>query len=167
MRIVQMRVYKFVELSKKSQDRVIARFRDSNDESILESNMRERLDELLKENNIESIDDDRLEVYYSLSYAQGDGAMFTGRFKWGCYYVTVTHIGNYSHCNAKNIEMVSDAGYDEHDEVVFNDIYVSIAKQLEGFGYDEIEYQNSEDVIKETIDANGYEFYDDGSIYVG
>jgi hypothetical protein len=44
------------------------------------------------------------------------------------------------------------------------DIYMDLCEKLEKEGYEEIEYQDSEKTIKETIEANEYEFTEDGKL---
>lgn len=44
-------------------------------------------------------------------------------------------------------------------------IYIDLCNELEKQGYDEIEFQNSDEYIIETIECNDYDFLIDGSIY--
>lgn len=59
--------------------------------------------------------------------------------------------------------------FDRCDEVVEKveemliNIYLELCKQLEKEGYADIEYQDSDEAIKETIEANEYEFTEDGT----
>lgn len=49
-------------------------------------------------------------------------------------------------------------------EVVQNK-YLKLCKELEDAGYDEIEYQDSDEFIIETIEANEYEFTEEGKMF--
>ena len=59
-----------------------------------------------------------------------------------------------------------DAEGEEMDDVDknFSDSIYSLAQDLMSAGYKEIEYQTSEEVVKESILANEYDFHDDGSL---
>lgn len=176
MRKETINIYKFNELDIKIQDKVIEKFRENNDYPTLSEDLTEECKYQLNEHNIEIID--KLKVYYDLSYTQGSGTMFEGKFKWDKYYATIKQSGHYYHYNSKDITLelidepdeLTDKEYDyyikqhnkDYDE--FNDIYVSICKGLEKYGYNQIEYEDSEESIKEMIDSNDYEFYDNGEI---
>jgi len=41
-------------------------------------------------------------------------------------------------------------------------VYAAICKKIERAGYDEIEYQQSEEAFREVCEANGYTFEKDG-----
>ncbi len=176
MRKLEISLYKIHELDKKVQDKVISKFRDENDYPLLTEKLKDELRTLLDFNHIEIID--KLNINYRLDHSQGDGAMFEGIFKWDKYNVTIIHSGHYSHYNSKEIylnfinddfetEEECDKATEQmqHDTKAFNTTYVSICKQLDKFGYNEIEYQDSEEAIRKMIEINNYEFLEDGTIF--
>ena len=52
----------------------------------------------------------------------------------------------------------------EITEKEFKEIYFKICDELEKEGYNFIEYEDSEEAIKETIEANEYKFRENGEI---
>jgi len=173
-------VYKFDELPEESQQLALDNWRDSGmtDDPFLQDYIRERAHELITDNGIvahkQGYNDD-LDVFYSLSNSQGDGAMFVGSFSWNKYpniTINIKQRGNYSHSNSKEIdiqtndEAIDELSDTEHDKIYqeFEAIYQSICKELEQYGYDQIEYQNSDECIKEQIEANDYNFTLNGKI---
>lgn len=181
MRTETINIYKFNELDIKIQDKVIEHFRNINDYPTLKESMYDECKHQLKEHSIEIVgDDNKFKVLWSLSYSQGDGSMFEGLFMWDKYTILIKQNGHYYHYNSKvfeyfdltnidDIEM-TDKEYEDYQkdlkqsEKDFNDIYVSICKGLEKYGYSIIESEDSEESIKEMIDANDYEFYNNGEI---
>lgn len=173
MRTAQTKVYSFEELSKEAQKKAVDYFRETNDFFFLEDCMNERLHKLLQENKIKDDNDTSeagtkpTQVFYSLSYSQGDGAMFEGVFFWKSYTAVIKQSGHYNHYNSKIIELYSTkTGKDAKEDVYteFNDIYINICKQLEDYGYSIIEEENSEEHIKDMIHANEYEFISTGEL---
>ncbi len=169
MRYVEIPIYKFEELDRNIKEKVLSRFREVNDMPFLEDTLMERLEELLKENSIEVLSN--LRLLYSLSHSQGDGVCFTGSFKYKDYITVIEHRGVYyntesvsflSSCCDRGDEdsMTSDA--DPYDE--FIDKCTEICSKLEKIGYEIIEYENSEEHIREILECNEYEFFFNGNI---
>jgi len=164
----EITLYTFSELSKEVQKKVIRRFQDNEEHYFLDENMREYLKELLEENKIEG----KAKIYYSLSYCQGDGAMFEGDFVWNGYNIPVKHSGHYYHYNSKSIGEITTADGEEIEdskkyqeiEKEFNDLYVEICQKLAKWGYSCIEADLEESNIIENIEANEYTFREDGTI---
>jgi len=79
---------------------------------------------------------------------------------------TITHHGRYTHeyCMAISVERTSDTGQpptEGADETVIEalrDLARWLYRQLE----QEFDYQNSDEVVDESIDANGYTFTEEG-----
>ncbi len=176
MRTVEINIFKFDELSEKVKDKVINRFRENNSMPFLKEDLEEELNHLLKENNIEKISNN--DLYYSLSYSQGDGVCFTGQFKFKKYIVTITHKGHYYNHNSAIFEYEYYEPNDKEGNELkmsvdeykiinnkFSSIYKDICKKTEKAGYGMIETKNSEDHIKEEINSNEFEFFDNGDIY--
>lgn len=82
----EYQLYTFDELSQEAKDKARAKYNENNEYYFLGDNMAERLHELLEENKIKDLNDTSkagtkpTPVFYSLSYSQGDGAMFEGNF---------------------------------------------------------------------------------------
>ena len=92
------------------------------------------------------------------------------------YTFWIKHNNRYYHSNSvdinidskfdsegEDIEISSDEEKIAYDE--FKLIYKEIRNKLEDSGYAIIEYENSEEHIKDNIEANDLEFFADGSIY--
>jgi hypothetical protein len=155
-------VYKFNELPEESKTLAIEKWRQDDDLLFLEDDIQYHLDELLKEYNITG----EGTPLYSLSYCQGDGAMFEGTFDWKDYQVIIKQDGCYYHSYSKYISM-----YDENNELApnkvdaeFEGIYQAICIDLEKYGYDVIETAQSDENITEILQANDYDFTLDGKI---
>ena len=174
MRQEMVNIYGYDELSDKAKARVLKRYREHNDFPFLSDNLKGELDSLLEENKIEV--QQKLQLYYSLSYSQGDGCCFIGDFIWNNYRISIKHKGMYYHYNSVDINIDSkfdsegediEMPYDEEVTVYeeFKSIYKKICDKLEDSGYAIIEYENSEEYIKDNIEANEREFYDNGDIF--
>lgn len=169
MRNAQIQVYKYNELNEKAKDKVLNSFRE-NDYPFLEEGLKEELIRLLDDNNVYGQKD--LKLYYQLDYSQGGGLCFIGDFEWKTYKVYIKHTDNhYYHSNSVSIDLIDEQGdyvdIENQDFQCFKTIYKDICKILERQGYKEIEYENSEECIKEIIELNEYEFNEDGSFFRG
>jgi len=171
--IKEYNLFTFDELTQKAKDKARENYNKGSDYPFLPDDMNERLHELLEENGIVDTNDTSkpgtkpTPVLYSLSYSQGDGAMFEGVFEWNGYTVTVKHQGHYYHYNSKTIDIVDEEGNEpETDEPLnaFNEVYVNICKELESYGYAEIAHEDSEESFAELCEANEYTFLADGTI---
>lgn len=163
--ITEHTVYNFNELSQEAKEKAIEQFRDNENFYFLSDDMQYHLEGLLKDNKITY--GELPKVFYSLSWSQGDGAMFEGRIYWKSYTADIKQSGHYYHYNSKNIELYSTKTDKEASDKVydqFNDLYVDICKKLERYGYDCIDYALSEEAIIETIEANEYEFTKEGAL---
>lgn len=168
MRQITTNVYTFDELSDEAKQKAIEWYREGLEYNYLEDQMQDELTEhLLPKYKITPID---VTVRYSLSYSQGDGASFTGDIEWGAYRATIAtnQWGHYSHSRSVSVTELNSLKTDKDApatkwaelEVIIENIGGELAK----YGYSEIEYQASEDVCIEMIQANEYEFNDDGGI---
>lgn len=169
MRAITRTLYTFDELSEKAQEKALEHHRDIQDFPFLGDDMFEYLQEMLAENKITYETDP--DVYYSLSYSQGDGAMFTGTFEWNKYLITIEHSGLYYHENSADIDIRhgnnTPLSSHEHDKVFpkFKDLYNALCIKLRDFGYSVIEEENSKEYISDFFNDNGYEFYEEGTVY--
>jgi len=156
-------VYKFEELPKDSQELAINKWRDDEEFIFLPDDMQYHLDELLKKHKIEG----KANCYFSLSYSQGDGAMFEGSFDWKEYSIVIKQSGNYYHSYSKVVDI-----YDEEDiqiympkiEEDFEDLYQEICKDLEEYGYDVMKTAQEDENIIDILKSNDYDFTLDGQI---
>lgn len=160
-------VYTFDELSDEAKEYALEKMRESEQEfgfHFLSDDMTEHLTEVLLPEAKIKYSPENLKVYYSLSYCQGDGAMFEGVVKWRGYEVAIKQSGHYYHYNSKTFYIETRHGNEAKQSVYdqFNEIYVDICQKLARYGYDQIEYTLSDEALKETIEANEYEFYENG-----
>lgn len=125
--------------------------------------LRDSLNTLLEENNITA--DTKPEIYYSLSYCQGDGVQFLGTFTHREKSYTITSIGHYSHSYCTEISADDEEDTNSEELAQFTELYHTVCKQLEDAGYAEIEYQDSEEYIAESLEANEYQFTKDGRLF--
>ena len=169
MRTIEKKVFYFDELSDEAKQKAIENYREGLDFPWLTDDMVYHLEELLKEAKIKY--DFTPNVYYSLGYSQGDGAMFEGTFYWKAWKIEVRQSGHYSHYNSKtfrNAESVK-TGKEITDKALkeFDAVYVEICKKLERYGYDAIEDATSDESITTYLQEEFNEFYEDGSTYYG
>lgn len=168
MRIIKTTLYTFDELTKEAQEKAINNYREYQDFPWLETDMNNRLEELLLENKITSID---VRVRYSFGYSQGDGASFIGDIEWGAYRATITtnSLGShYTHSKTVYVEKLNslktgrDAPAKKWAEL--QAIVKKIGDELEVFGYDIIESESSDEAISEVLRDSENEFTEDGSL---
>lgn len=173
------KLYTFEELSQEAKDKAREDFNKDNDYPFLSDDMAERLHELLEENKIKDTNDTSMPgtkptpVLYSLSYSQGDGAMFEGTFEWQKYTIYIKQSGHYYHSNSKIMEIHEtdnlgiDIGDDYEPKVYakFEAIYQKICKELEQYGYSQMEWQDSEEYFRDTCESNEYTFLENGTMF--
>ena len=159
MKTKTYRVYKFDELSDESKQKAINKCIESNEYHGLKLEMEDFLSQLLEEYGIKG----EPKIYYSLSYSQGDGAMFEGDFEWNMRDITISQVGRYTHSNSKEISFAS-SDVCERIENEFEKIYQEICNKLEKYGYSCIEYEDSEEAIIEAFEANDCYFTVNGDI---
>ena len=165
MKKITINLYNYEELSKEAKAKALTEWNDrDNDYPFLEEDIKDTCTTLLTKYGITG---DPVEVSYSLSYCQGDGAMFYGTFTWKDYSIKITHVGRYSHSNSKEIEMLNaQTGINapEASERAFEIIYQSICEAMETRGYAHIEAERSEESFAEQCEANGYTFEENGKM---
>ncbi len=159
-------MYEFDELSDKAKERALQDWNEYNDDPFMQSHMINVLKEKLDERKIK-YDVDSIDVQYSLSYCQGDGFMFEGVFEIGKYTAKVKHSGCYYHSKSRTIEWLDIDGNDADMEggmyKDFVKMYEEVCKEMERIGYDEIEYQRSEENFQQECEGNGYMFEENGA----
>lgn len=161
------KVYTFDELSETAKEKALSDYNMNNDFPFLSDDIIYHIEELLKENGIEAITE--ITPFYSLSYCQGDGVMFEGTFNWKNYTITTKQSGHYYHEKSvdysfeNNADENDDTRYDDNDE--FIELYESICRSAEKYGYDVIETEQSEENFAEICFANDYTFLENGEMF--
>jgi hypothetical protein len=162
------------EASPKGYDKAIEHFRSNNDYFFLEDCLNERLKEELEAKGLiyekYPVKEGLPCVHYSLGYSQGDGVCFEGVITFPAtvsgrksdYIITIKHSGRYAHSNSKDFYTTDTEGEEVENwqeiEEQFNVMYKDICTELEAFGYNFIEGEDSEEYIKDNCDANEYHF---------
>jgi hypothetical protein len=195
MRIIEEKIYKFEELEKTVQEKVIDKWYEEKDYPLLYSDL--KYDLKYDEKNI--FDDD-FRLYYSLSYCQGDGLRIEGdinlekaltilfpkmKKKEKMFYIGAISIysnGNsrYSYAAKSDIKM-NDCFYNDEMESeefdkkieyfeenilpVIQDHYMDLCKSLENQGYSIIDYRMDIEEFTELCEAKNYEFYENGEMF--
>lgn len=164
METKSINIYTFEELTDKAKEKALNNYRENNDMYFLSDDLYYHLDEKLKENNIKPLN--KLKHYFSLSYCQGDGYVFLGKFQYKNYNVVIEHRGNYYHYNSKSFYISDEEGNEANQNIYdeFNDLFVSICKQIEKIGYSIIEEENNENNIIEVFKEREYLFLSNGEV---
>ena len=192
MRIKEINLYRFSELSETAQEKAIEKWYEKEDYPFLCEDITNYISEVIDTRNVFS----DIELRYSLSYSQSDGLSFSANFdlkKWLDQYdfqqfkknaieqqfiVNVkANNGHYTYCSKSNVsyEYNCSMNYFQSDlsnleslfESVLSDIqtyYVDICKQAEKYGYSEIEYRMPVDEFLDFCESNDYEFLIDGTL---
>lgn len=159
-------VYEFKELSKEAKDKAKTTWYESEDYPMLGDNLKEMLGELLKEKKIKEIGETKLG--YSLSYSQGDGLNFTGKFEWKKYLINITHSWRYEFASSSDIVIMDNESGEEINnkkiEEQFKELYIGICKKLEKSGYAELEYRMNDKDFQEHCETNEYNFSKNGKM---
>lgn len=163
MREIKTKVYTLDELSKEAKEKAREWWKQTNDMPFLKDYMQMHLEGLLEKNKMVCSD---AKIYYSLSYSQGDGAMFEGTIEYKECTFKVKQYGHYNHYNSYQ---VVDA-YTSHEngnnldavQMEFEDRYKAVCKELERLGYTDVEHENSDETVDENIKANEYTFTAEG-----
>jgi hypothetical protein len=159
-----IKIYNFDELSEEVKRKLIEKEieyqHEAYCEDFLENEMKYYANELLKkyfkENKAELKN-----VYYSLSYCQGDGAMFEFDLYYYNKYVQIQQYGHYYHrysfTIADNYELT------EKQEKQLKEKVLKMFKEFEDYGWSLVDYKITEAEAIEILQEN--EYLEDGSIY--
>lgn len=196
MKTIELKLYKFEELSQEAKDYAVDKQRDYEYEH---GNPLEFFSEVYNEKLLEA-GFEETKIQYSLSYSQGDGLSFSAKYftKLELLYLEVLgkgkektakllaentevritgNTGHYCYAHTSQVDLyfenytsyINCENIDNIENVqgqVLNKlttIYMNLCKELEDIGYKEIEYQQSDEAIQETIIANEYDFLEDGT----
>jgi hypothetical protein len=130
------------------------------DDPFLESHLENLTKERLEEKGYKA-DDDHVDVYFDLGYSQGSHFYFTGNI------IDVKTVINYGISQkgagyTTHITTEDSEGNDiDAPQSVYDDV-AQISREMMRAGYNEIEYQNSNEQVDENIEANEYTFTLDG-----
>lgn len=164
----QYKVYTYDELNETAKENALNNYRESNDYPFLSEDIQEYINQELEKHNIKNVFDD-LKVYYSLSYSQGDGVVFEGTFKSGDNTFKVKQTGHYTHEYSKTIEgFKTENGEDTtaKEDADFNSLFIDICKDAKKYGYSLIEFEDSEENIKDIFESNDYKFLENGEVFL-
>lgn len=163
MKIIETKVYTFEELSPEAKEKAREWYREGNDYPYLEEEMNYKAGELLKKAGIKNAD---YSVLYSLSYSQGDGAMIKLTADWKAWRVVVKNSGHYSHERSTTIELTSlrtgEYAPVKTVEDFEENVYIPLCIELRDYGYDCIDYEDSDESVDEMLIANDFEFTSEG-----
>lgn len=159
-----IKIYNFDELSEEIKQKLIEKEiyyqYETYCEDFLESDMRYKATELLKKyfknNNAELKN-----VYYSLSWSQGDGAMFEFDLYYYNKYVKIKHYGHYYH---KYSFIIADTWeLTEKQKKQLKEKVLKMFEEFENYGWDLVDYRITEADAIEILQEN--EYLEDGTIY--
>lgn len=167
MRTIETKVYTFDELSEEAKEKAREWYHTNNDYPFLSEDMNVIAGELLKDAGIKNAD---YQVFYSLSYCQGDGAMIELTADWKAWHVVVKHSGHYYHERSTTIELTSNKTGEyapiETVEDFKENVYIPLCIELKKYGYECIEYEDSNESVDEVLINNEYEFTSDGKRFI-
>ncbi len=161
MKTKTIKLYEYSELSPKAQKIALNNWNQDNDYPFMQSHMINVLKEKLEERGIK-YDTDSIDVRYSLSHCQGDGFMFIGKVMWREKEITIKHSSSrYYHLYTASFDY---DGLTDDEFGQFEAVYKAICKEMERFGYDHIENEQSEENFVELCNANEYTFRENGEM---
>lgn len=157
-------IYKFDELDETTKQKLIEKEIEYQHEAYceycLESDMKYNANELLKKyfknNNAELKD-----VYYSLSYCQGDGAMFEFDLYYYNKHVQIQQYGHYYH--RKSFIIADNYELTEKQEKQLKEKVLKMFEKFENYGWSLVDYRITEAEAIEILQEN--EYLQDGTIY--
>ena len=158
-----IKIYNFDELSEDVKRELIEKEieyqHEAYCEDCLKSDMEYKANELLKKyfkNNSAELKD----VYYSLSYCQGDGAMFEFDLYYYNKHVSIKHYGHYYHMHSFTIDTWE---LTEKQEKQLKEKVLKMFEEFEQYGWDLVDYRITEAEAVEILQEN--EYLEDGTIY--
>lgn len=166
MKIKKIKTYKFHELSSRAKGKAIDNYYDSEDYEWLRYDLRETLEEQLKENGIKLLNEKPLKILYSW---QGEELCFIGDFTFQNLEIEITHNARYYYADSTDIQYynINSGNYVyEEDETVAQDfkrIYLDICGSLEDMAHEILTYRMSDNEFEEYCDSNNCTFLEDGT----
>jgi hypothetical protein len=191
MQTVTINTYKFSELSEEAKQVAINWYRDGNQWDLLPF-FADECNETLEESGFVgakvsyslswcqgdglSFNADYYNKLEELFLAElGAGKERTAKLLAdSCNQVFKGNNGRYSYASASDVDLYIDGNHNELNNInatvgivlsALEDLYMDTCKKLEKQGYAEIEWQNSDEAIIESIEANDYDFLENGKIW--
>ena len=165
MKTTTVKTYDFEELGEEAKSKACEWYRSINEYDFLKDSLENDLALRLEEQGLSYSE---IRVFYSLSYCQGDGVMFEADgLEWEGYTVNVKHGGRYYHENSGEYTFYDKDGeeyWTEGLKAKFHAWYAPLCESLARFGYDEIEYENRDEVIGEYLQDSSHQFLEDGTL---
>lgn len=163
MKTTTIKLYEYSELAEEAKKKALDAWNENSDMPFLPSMLQDECGQLLKAHDIKCLSN-HPKCLYSLSYCQGDGLMFEGKFEWKDYYAIIKHDGRYYHSNSKTYELVDAEGVEAPQAScdAFEAIYQDICKKLEKLGYELIAEETSEAHFIDECNANEWTFEANG-----
>jgi hypothetical protein len=167
METIQINLFQFEELNPEAQKNALDWYRSVALQTDINLNLEvleENLRGLLNTHKINTYKD--LSLNYSLGYSQGDGASFTGCFKWKSYTITIKRGGAFyvheksTYINGESTKTGKEWG--EKAEAEFKEIYLNICRAVAKRGYSIIEAVSEEEALSDNIKVNEYTFLESG-----
>lgn len=162
MREITQKIYKFNELSKEIQEKLIEKEKqfqiDSYCNHFLLEDMEEKARELLQKYFNQNATFKN--VCYSLAYNQGDGAMIEFELIYYNKPVTIRHAGHYYH--ERSFQICSYELTDKQHKQLKEKVY-KINCEIAKFGYDAIENCCPDEEIVILLEDN--EYFENGELY--
>ena len=198
MKTIDIKLYKFEELSEEAKQTAIEKYRENQwEHGEFLIFFEEYCNEKIQEEGFKNP-----KVQYSLSNCQGDGLSFSadgydkleelfinelgkGKEKTAkilaenCEVKITGNSGRYCFASKSDIDLylenysssINVLNTNNIDIVIskvlaaLEDKYISLCEELEKDGYNEIDHENSDEYITESIKANEYDFTEDGRQY--
>lgn len=165
MREITQTIYKFEELNKEIQEKLIKKEmeyqREAYYECFLVEDMEEKAKELLKEYFKDKAS--FTAVLYDLSYCQGDGAMVTFTLEYYGKYIEIKHNGHYCHERSFTITYPSGDYLTDKQEEKLREKIIKMNEELTKYGYELVENPISYEFVLERL--NEYEYFANGEVY--
>lgn len=163
MKIKQIKVYEYSELSDKAKEYAHSQFKWQNDHPDLEYELKEHAKELLKHKGYKV---ENLHLMYSLSYSQGDGLTFDDTLLTiDGINIKIKQSGHYYHEYSNDFTFSDEETgeeLDEKEEIV--EELRGIMREIAKYGYEDIKHRESEECFIEICDANEYTFRENGTM---
>ena len=159
-----IKIYNFNELSEDVKRKLIEKEIEYQHETYCENwlldDMEDKAEELLEKyfkNNNTTLK----QVYYELSYCQGDGAMFEFDLYYYNKHVQIQQYGHYYH---RYSFIIADS-YEltEKQEKQLKNKIIDMFTEFENFGWESVNYRITEAEAIEILQEN--EYLEDGTIY--
>lgn len=174
MKTISVNLYSINELEPKAKAKALDKLRQCElEDGFINSNVSENFASILEERKLD------LKAFWSLSNCQGDGVAFEGSLskddilrlelatleeleKVDLECIDISLHGRYTHENS----MVLTSRYDDrryHETLDKIELSVlgylqALSKEFEAIGYNDIEFQTSDEVLIETSEANEFTF---------